>query len=181
MRQRNGCPKCWDSPRFSLSYCRIARQTFHQPMCCNCSKLPPQPPPPQPMCWITSTKDGQLLPSMAMRFYDFFVGEKDNKFHPTKLDDLIPTTTRVVMIFRVFSLASTWLGLLGASLVRVRVGGAKVQVHWFSHSFTVLYCSDWLGKMIPTGYCLFRWIVRLLVNSPLDMVLQIPTVIIVPC
>ena len=37
---------------------------------------------------------------MAMRFYETLVGEKDNKFHPTKLDDLIPTTTRVVIIFR---------------------------------------------------------------------------------
>ena len=35
-----GVPNVGILPDFPCPICSVARQTFHQPMCCNCSKLP---------------------------------------------------------------------------------------------------------------------------------------------
>ena len=113
---------------------------------------------------------------MAMWSYETLVGEKDNKFHPTKLDYLIPTTTRVVILFCFFTGINVTpiamvvsVSLCMCVCVCVLGCGAKAQVHWFSHSFTVLYCSEQLAKMIPTGYCLLRWIHTIKALGCLDM------------
>ena len=81
---------------------------------------------------------------MAMWSYETLVGEKDNKFHPTKLDYLIPTTTRVVILFCFFTginvtpiamVVSVSLCMCVCVCVRVWRKGASALV------FTQLYCA----------------------------------------